>query len=145
MDHTKADLKARREMAGLTQLDLAKALGVDIRSVKRWEKPDNGYPTAPRDAWDIIDGALAVQRQAVTLALAKVQEIEDAQGGAPEEVDLTYYRSQADYDDFGRDPGPVGVADATARAVAAELEAAGYHVRFRYPQEGATRTPGSRY
>lgn len=136
MNHTKADFKARREMAGLSQQDLADALDVEIRSVKRWEKPDNGYRVAPQDAWDLIDGVLAVQRQAVALALAKIQEIGDTQCEAPGTIDLTYYRTQSDYDSYGCNPGPVGVADAKTRALAIELEAAGYQVRFCYPQEG---------
>jgi len=49
------------------------------------------------------------------------------------------------YDAMGHDSGPVGVADANARAVAAVLEERGYDVEFCYPQEGAIRTPGSRY
>ena len=143
--YTKADFKARREMAGYSQKDLAEALDCDIRSVKRWEEPNNGYPSAPDEAWDIIEGTLDRQQEAVAAALSKVAEIEAQQGSKPDVVDVAYYRTQHDYDMLGRDKGSVGVADANARAVAMALEERGYEVRFVYPQEGAIRTPGSRY
>ena len=60
-------------------------------------------------------------------------------------VVMTYFRDQDMYDEFGRDEGPYGVANANARAAAAELERLGLEVEFRYPTEGAMRTPGSRY
>lgn len=68
-----------------------------------------------------------------------------APGRAPDLVPLTYFRSQEEYDAFGRDAGPFGVANANSRAVADALMARGIEVEFRYPDEGAVRTPGSRY
>ena len=35
----KAEFRAMREMVGMTQATLADALGVEVRSVKRWESP----------------------------------------------------------------------------------------------------------
>ena len=58
---------------------------------------------------------------------------------------ITYYRDQVMYDEFGRDPGPYGQANANARAMAYELERRGIKVEFRYPTDGADCTPGSRY
>ena len=66
-------------------------------------------------------------------------------GRMPDAVTLTYYRSQEQYDELGRDEGWYGVANANARAVAAELKRYGFSVEFRYPDDGALRTPGSRY
>lgn len=48
------------------------------------------------------------------------------------------------YDEFGRDPGPYGQANANARAMAYELEHRGIKVEFRYPTDGAVSTPGIR-
>lgn len=140
----KAALKALRETVGMTQSDLAEELGVDVRSVKRWESAasDNA---APADAWAVLERARGTQRRQVAYALAVVREQADALGHAPDAVALTYYRDQQQYDACGRDDGPYGVANANARAVAAALEGEGFAVEFRYPEEGAVRTPGSRY
>jgi DNA-binding transcriptional regulator YiaG len=43
MDRTKAEFRAIRETVGMTQGMLADALGVEQRSVRRWESP-----TVPR-------------------------------------------------------------------------------------------------
>ena len=63
----------------------------------------------------------------------------------PDVVALTYWRSQEQYDEMGRDEGWYGVSNANARAVAAELRRYGFRVEFRYPGDGAIETPGSRY
>ena len=40
-------LRAARALAGMTQDDLARAVGVDARSVRRWEARANKRPTGP--------------------------------------------------------------------------------------------------
>lgn len=48
MEKTKAALKALRETVGMAQRNLAAALGVEARSVKRWESAAaEGYPPLP--------------------------------------------------------------------------------------------------
>ena len=66
-------------------------------------------------------------------------------GGEPAVVHITYYRDQAMYDKYGRDDGPFGWANNVARMTAYELERRGIGYEFRYPNEGAVSTPGSKY
>lgn len=145
MERTKAAFKALRETVGLSQQNLADELGVVVRSVKRWESPAAEGYRAPDDAWDVLERAREVQRQQVAYALEVVRGQAAALGQAPDAVALTYYRDQAQYDACGRDKGPVGAANANARAVADALEREGHAVEWRYPDEGAVKTPGSRY
>lgn len=139
---TKADFRAIRETIGLTQGDVAKACGAALRTVKRWEHPDWQEP--PSDAWawllDMLDRHDALVDEAVDRALAIVGE-----HGEPAAVVITYYRDQAQYDAHGRDPGPYGFANSVAREVALGLNGEGVETEFRYPDEGAISTPGSRY
>ena len=139
---TKADFRAIRETIGLTQGDVAKACGVSLRTVKRWEHPDWQEP--PDDAWewllDMHDRHDALVDEAVNRALAIVGE-----RGEPAAVVITYYRDQPQYDAHGRDPGPYGFANSVAREVALDLNGEGIETEFRYPDEGAISTPGSRY
>lgn len=142
---TKADFAALRETVGLTQANLADDLGVQARSVRRWEQPGQEGYEPPADAWDMLDSYADLQRQMVDHARETVMRTGEGAGHQPDEVVLTYYRSQEQYDELGRDEGWYGVANANARAVAAELARYGLSVRFSYPGEGAIETPGSRY
>lgn len=138
---TCAGVKAMREAVGLSQSDLADLVGVTVRTVKRWERD----ATPPADVCDLLERYVIGKAKAVEAALETVDRVTEQMGHAPDLVPMTYYRSQAEYDELGRDPGPVGVANANARAVADALMARGVAVEFRYPDEGAVRTPGSGY
>ena len=81
----------------------------------------------------------------VTEAFAEVRRQVKAIGRKPDCRPITYYREQAQYDALGRDEGYYGVANANARALSGKLRRAGYTVEFRYPGQGAVKTPGSRY
>ena len=142
---TKADFAALRETVGLTQANLADDLGVQARSVRRWEQPGQEGYEPPADAWDMLDSYADLQRQMVDHARETVMRTAEEAGHQPDRLALTYWRSQEQYDELGRDEGWYGVANANARAVAAELARYGFSVRFAYPGEGAIRTPGSRY
>ena len=142
---TKADFAALRETVGLTQANLADDLGVNPRSVRRWEQPGQEGYEPPAEAWEVLDRYADLRRQMVDHARETVMQAGERMGGQPGQVVLTYYRSQEQYDDLGRDEGWYGVANANARAVASELAHYGVTVCFRYPEEGAIRTPGSRY
>ena len=139
---TKADFRAIRETIGLTQGDVAKALGVSLRTVKRWEHPDWQEP--PEDAWawlmDMHDRYDALVDEAVDRALAIA-----AKRGAPEVVSIAYYREQSQYDAHGREQGPYGFANSIAREVALDLAGEGIETEFRYPDDDAISTPGSGY
>lgn len=144
-ERTKADFAALRETVGLTQANLADELGVNPRSVRRWEQPGQEGYEPPAEAWEVLDRYADLRRRMVDHARETVMQAGERMGGQPGQVVLTYYRSQEQYDDLGRDEGWYGVANANARAVAAELAHYGVRACFRYPGEGAMRTPGSRY
>ena len=132
MKRTKANLRALRDLVGYSQQDLAGALGVNPRSVKRWEDPDGEY-WAPDAAWEVLEHALDVQRQMVDYAVAQCERVSEEAGRMPSSVPVTYFRDQRMYDEWGRDPGSYGIANANARAVWRELDAMGYPVEMRYP------------
>ena len=129
---TKADFRATRETIGLTQGDVAKACGVSLRTVKRWEHPDWQEP--PEDAWAWLLGMLERHDAAVDAmvdeALALVRE------HGPEVVSITYYREQSQYDACGRESAPYGFVNSIAREVALDLNGEGVETEFRYPDEG---------
>lgn len=125
----KAEMRALREMVGLSQADLAASLGVSTRSVKRWEHPEWRDP--PGDVMDLLHEARERQLRTVEGALKVVREHSKAAA-----VQLTCYRSQQQYDGLGREPGePLGCANANARLVADRLEAEGYDVEWSYPDD----------
>ncbi len=122
-----ADLRARREACGLTQDDLAGIVDVQTRTVNRWER---GTSPVPEDVAELIRRIEGSRAQIVEQAERAVVSNDD--GGR---VQLTYYRTQEQFDELGRDVGPFGVANANARAVAAHLEAMCYEVEFAYPDD----------
>lgn len=126
---------------GLTQGDVAKALGVSLRTVKRWEHPDWQEP--PEDAWEWLLGML--ERHDATVDAMVDRALAAAVMGDLDVVAITYYREQSQYDAHGRDPGPYGFANSVAREVALDLNDEGIETEFRYPDDGAISTPGSRY
>lgn len=134
MRRTKAHFKALRERVGLSQSDIAIALGVNIKTVKRWEQPQFPY-SAPSDAWNYLDSVLAIQEQQVQYSLDAIAEQVEEFGREPKTVTITYYRDQAMYDEYGRDSGPYGWANAIARATAVELDRRGINYDFRYPTD----------
>lgn len=139
-----AEFKALRERVGLSQQNVADEVGVNVRSVKRWEREDGKY-VAPRDAWDVLHAALSSQRQAVAHALEVVGEVTDVAQKPPKSVTLSYFKNQEMYDEYGRDEGPYGQANANARAVAEALEGLGYDVKFAYPEDAGFSTQGGRF
>ena len=142
---SKADFKALRERVGLSQQDVASALDVNIKTVKNWENPKQERYLIPVDAWDYLEDAAELQRQQVSYACAVVAQQVESFGMEPVTVPITDYRDQKMYDEFGRDPGPFGQANANARAIGYELERRGIDVEYRYPCEGTIKTPGSGY
>lgn len=138
---TKADFKAIREGAGLTQLDVAKACGVKVLTVKRWEKP--GWPGPPDDAWEYV-AEMAERHDDMVDALVDTMIERRGETGVGLAV-ITYFRDQEQYDEAGRDPGSYTFANCVGRDVASRLAREGFEVSFAYPDDGAIRTPGSRY
>lgn len=132
MTRTKAEFRAVRETVGMTQAALARELGVEVRSVKRWESA--AYPGygAPQDAWDVLDEALAMQRRVVAYALGKVDEVAQQRGDWPGHVTLPYWTGQADYDARHCEPdgGDWRMANANSRLVAFALHERGIPVEW---------------
>ena len=127
MGYSKADFKARRESLGLTQRDVAEASGVNVSTVKRWEKPD--YFDPPEDVWEWIEFIERAQKEVVDAGVSAAL----AQGA--ESAQMTYYRNQEQYDELGRDAGPYGVANCNARLIATRLKSLKIDVDFCYPDD----------
>lgn len=139
MNRTKAAFRAIRETVGLTQGDVADALRVDVSSVKRWEREDVPH-RPPADAWELLDRALADHWSAVDQVVAQVKLLAVKAGAMPGAVTLPYWRSQQQYDELGRDPGPFGVVNARSRAIASKLRDMGVGVEWIAPEDrGAER------
>lgn len=81
--------KTLREQLGVEQEWLANQLGVNIRSVKRWEKTHQ----PPPEAYELLAGIL---EQWIGLADKTIDEI-DAEPTPPEQVDLTRYLNEESY------------------------------------------------
>ena len=128
-ERTKAEFRAIRETVGMTQGMLADALGVEQRSVRRWESPTNDY-VPPQDAWDVLDAALSAQRRGIATALGKVDEIAKERGTYPKSVMLPYWSSQDAYDrdHYVDDGGDWRMANATNRLLAHALHERGIQV-----------------
>lgn len=124
---TKARFRAIRESIGLSLRDVAQLCGVQERTARRWEAP--GYNDPPEDAWDALAMMERRYQDGVSGAIDAVK-----QSGA-KIVSISYYRSQEEYDAFGRDEGPVGFANAISREVMLWLEGRGYDVRMCFPED----------
>lgn len=130
-ERSKAEFRAVRERVGLTQRVLADRLGNTVDMVKKWENPK--YVTPPEDAWDLLDTTLEEHRRIVNEAVRHMRALTPARGTSPERVELTYYRSQTQYDELGRDDGDYNVVNARTREIAAILERDGFSVVYRSP------------
>lgn len=129
----KAEFRAIRERCGISQQAVADHFGVQVMTVKRWERSGDTMP--PEKAWGWLDHMLLMHMSAVETALDAVDSMTEEQGRPPHHVDLLYYRSQAHYDKFGRDRGDYAIANARSREIAARLGARGIEARFEYPED----------
>jgi hypothetical protein len=130
-ERTLAEFRAIRETVGMTQGMLADALGVEQRSVRRWESPTTPQ-VPPQDAWDVLDAALSAQRRGIAAALGKVDEVAQEYGGYPESVALPYWSGQDAYDGghYVDDGGDWRMANATSRLLAHALHERGIRVEW---------------
>lgn len=131
IERTKAGFRALRTMTGMSIETVAGQLEVNPRSVRRWEAPATGY-SAPDDAWELLEGARAMQLAMVEDALDRIGPALDV--GDDVHVQLGLWRSQADYDAGGRDEGSYLVANANTLAVAAALDATGVDVELGWAE-----------
>lgn len=138
---SKADFRALREGIGLTQQNIADVFGISVRTVKRWEHPDWGE--IPEDVWEYLEGMADLHdRMVEDMRAAMVKKYQET---GVDSLTITYFRDQQQYNENGRDEGPYGFVNAVARDIAAECSHYGLSVCFRYPDDGAVHTPGSRY
>ena len=127
-----ADFRALREVCGVTQQQVAEAMGVRVRAVKRWE---SGEVKLPQDAIGWMRRAACAHTEDVRVEVEEsVREVPD--GAA---VCLPYYRTQEQVDlaaeAQGVEPGPYQYINAVYRSVGERLIGLGYKVSFRYPDE----------
>lgn len=128
----KADFRALRESLGLTRNNMARLLSVRPISVYRWENPREPNQ-APADAWNLLDKYKDAQDTTVKQIVQRAYHQALETGDKPAQpVKLTYYRGQAEYEQE-HDSGYYMVANATTRACATALEAAGIKIRYQYP------------
>ncbi len=127
----KIRLRALREMVGLSQQDLASALSVDVRTVKRWEQLDNDW--LPRQfALDYIVELWLRQCRAVDAALAHAED--NLLKGSV--IQLPYWHSDRHWNEYGSrqvgevDPWTWKCANAASRALATAFVSEGYQVEF---------------
>lgn len=138
MIRSKAAFRAIRETVGYTQAALADELGVQVRSIKRWESRETPQQP-PEDAWRILTAALEAQDDVVDYAYEKANEIIGKlctdEYVAPPAIHLRYWTSGEDYAARSTDArlgvaGDWRMANANARAVAAVLRSHAIEVEF---------------
>ena len=133
--NTAANFRAMREICGVTQQQVADALGVRVLAVKRWEK---GERPIPDDALEWMRSAAVEHTDGVRTEAGEVMA--NAEPG--EAVCLEYYRTQEQCDMAaelaGTEAGPYQFVNAVRRSAAERLVDMGYLVSFAYPDEERT-------
>ena len=124
----KAYMKWARTVCGVSQRELADAVGVRVLTVKRWERPDESEP--PEDVMEWLARAVEAHCHDVD------ELVETCERGAErrDHVFLDWYLDQQQSDLAGQGV-PYGYANAVTRDAAQRLAADGYHVVMRYPDE----------
>ena len=132
---TKAGFRAAREGIGLTQQNIADMAGVNVMTVKRWEKP--GGADVPEDVEDLLEEQLELFDTMVDGMVDQFREIVGRIGSAPAVLNLTYFRNQADYDLHGRDPGVYSFVNAATREAACRIEGLfpDITIEYCYPED----------
>lgn len=133
MNKTKAQFRAYRESLGLSQHDIAEALGVQERSVRRWEQP--GCYAPPEASWGWLDDMRKLHDTMVGGSMDTVRELAQQAGKNPGAVSMFYWRSQEECDLHARERAPYGFLNAVTREVARLLEADGLEARLQFREE----------
>lgn len=134
MERTKQEFRAIRERVGITHAAMARMMGVSQRSVRYWEDAEP-VRKPPAQAWEILDDALAAQRQVLAFGMAKVDAITKEMGHEPDVVRLPYWLGETDYLTHSTDAahgvaGDWRMANANNMAMALMLEQRGIKVEW---------------
>lgn len=124
--YDKAGFKALMDECGFTRLELADWLGVDVSTVGRWLAPA-ARQTAPDGVWERL--RLLLEERGALVS----RTVGGAEAGKAQTV--FYARRPEDLPDGMA--VPLGVFNASARAVGQALEAAGFAVDYVYLPDGA--------
>lgn len=128
----KATFRAMREQAGYTKTEFANHLGVNKNSVWRWESEEfDNEP--PEDVWETLENIIEKQLDTVEKTMAAIRKYENDYGRPPKKVKLTYYRTQKEYDEQGRDKADVRTINAATRFLGTTLTMNFYDVEYSYP------------
>lgn len=120
---TKAEFKALRDLAGISQAEMAQVFGVETKTVKRWENPSYAPPTEA--AWQFVDDFYAATREQAEREVAEaLREFEGSDGVSA--VGLPYCRTQDQLERrYGADTLSFEAYNAIQRWVAIRLETMG--------------------
>lgn len=146
----KASFRGAREFCGLSQNDVARALGTTVEVVRGWEKPGpNGdihsSDYAPKKAWDYIEHEVGVLLDLVQETRTRIHCDIESNGYFPDVYPVSYLRDAEHFAANGGDPdGNVhwGMLNAWARYVALTLALEGIQVEFYYPEDENLGIPG---
>ena len=138
MTRTKANFRAIRETVGITQAALAAELGVQVRSVKRWESP-SAPQQPPADAWELLEAALDAHEDVVDYGYEKAVELAEGTEYDRPTVHLVYWPDAETYAELSTDArhgiaGDWRRANANARATASVLRSHAFDVEFVDPR-----------
>ena len=124
-----ARFRAIRETCGVSQAQVARAMGVREITVRRWE---SGRTPVPPDAGEWLLEAAEEHQRGVDEAVERI-------AGLPKgsTVAMTYYRSQeqADIEAGPGEAGPYAFLNAITRSAAERLAQMGYSIDYAYPDE----------
>lgn len=126
-----ANLLAIRHITGMSQRYVAEQLEVQEKSVKLWER---GVRPVPPEVTEWANAQLARFNDAVDDTVEQTLAMAGDLDEAPA-IDVTYYRTQGQYDRLGRDEGEVEQVDAKARAIGQRLALEGFDVQYCFPPE----------
>ena len=129
---SKTEFRAKREIIGLTQADIAEELGVGLKTVKRWES--EGYRNPSDEAWALIDREYEVVRKTIANAVRTFTPLKE-NDGASSPIRLAYYRSQEQYEELSPIEGNYLRVNASMRVTAIVLESLGIEATF-VPTDG---------
>ena len=124
---SKTEFRAKREIIGLTQADIAEELGVGLKTVKRWES--EGYRNPSDEAWALIDREYEKVKKTIAFTVNAYSALKE-KGSASSPIQLAYYRSQEQHDAVSPAEENYLRVNAQMRIMAIVLESLGIESTF---------------